>query len=256
MSRPLLLDLFCGAGGAAVGYHRAGFDILGVDINPQPNYPFPFMQADALEVLVGIVELGLNGWSKLTYWVDFNPRSRNGPSGFPARYRFDAIHASPPCQRYSQATNMHDKSKHPDLVGPVRSMLDTIGLPYVIENVEGAPLVDPVTLCGSMFGVERLRRHRLFETNWPLTGSVCQHEILTDVLSVTGHGEGGSHRGGTKRGAWWGQAERRKAMGIDWMNRGELAESIPPAYTEFVGAQLIQQIAPSPDGTDAATTAA
>jgi len=215
--RPRLLDLFCGAGGAAMGYHRAGFDVYGIDINPQPHYPFHFIRYNALDLLPN-------------YW-----------------WSVDAVHASPPCQAYSAATVMHDRDKYDDLIAPTRELLEASGLPYVIENVVGAPLVEPVELCGSMFGMERIRRHRLFESNVALSApGPCRHDLQRDVLSVTGHGEGGSHRGGTKRGAHWGQAERRKAMGIDWMNRAELALSIPPAYTEFIGAQLlahIQQVA-------------
>lgn len=211
MNRPVILDLFCGAGGAAMGYHRAGFDVVGVDINPQPNYPFEFYRADALEALE---------------CLPF----------------FDAIHASPPCQRYSQATNMHDKTKHPDLVGPVREALIRRGVPYVIENVPGAPLLDPVMLCGSMWGIERLRRHRLFESSFWMPQPECDHSFQYDLLSVTGHGEGGSHRDGGKRGPYWGQAERREVMGIHWMNRRELAESIPPIFTAWVGRHLLNSV--------------
>ena len=215
----MLLDLFCGAGGAAMGYHRAGFDVVGVDIEPQPHYPFRFIQGDAL-----------SGWTPDEWWM------------------VDAIHASPPCQLYSAATAMHDRTRYVDLVAPTRELLKASGLPYVIENVEGAPLIDPITLCGSMFGIFRLRRHRLFESNWPiLRPGPCRHDEQSDVLSVSGHGEGGSHRGGTKRGPYWGQAERRKAMGIDWMNRTELAQSIPPAYSEHVGRQLLAHLRPGSD---------
>jgi len=218
--RPTILDLFCKAGGAAKGYSDAGFTVLGVDIAPQPNYPFPFVQADALDALRSLID-------------------GCGPLG---GFTFDAIHASPPCQLYSQATNMHDKTQYPDLVGPTRELLEATGLPYIIENVPGAPLINPVVYCGSMFLQPRLRRHRHFETNWPLVSQECIHDIQSDLLSVTGHGEGGSHRNGTKRGPYWGQAERRKAMGIDWMNRTELAESIPPYFTAHVGRQLIDRL--------------
>ncbi len=215
MSRPVLLDLFCGAGGAAMGYHRAGFDVVGVDLELQRNYPFDLYQ----EIITNS-----NGWV------------------FELIRAADAVHASPPCQKYSQATNMHDKTDYPDMVAEVRGMLQKAEKPYVIENVPGAPLIDPVQLCGSSFGIERLRRHRLFEANWGLEGKPCDHSIQKDVLSVTGHGEGGSHRGGTKRGPYWGQEERKRAMGIDWMNRTELAQAIPPAYTEYIGRQLIEQL--------------
>ena len=141
--RPRLLDLFCGAGGAAVGYHRAGFDVVGVDITPQPNYPFEFVQADALDCARLVIRCGTA--------------------------TFDAIHASPPCQAYiaacRRATSAAD---HPDLIGPTRELLQATGLPYVIENVARRPAASTaVLLCGSMFGLG-VRRHRLFETNWPL----------------------------------------------------------------------------------------
>src|SRR5512139_314282 len=147
---PRILDLFCGAGGAAVGYHRAGFDVVGVDINPQPNYPFEFVQADALWALQQL-QVG----SLLDYHLS----------------DFDAIHASPPCQRYSTATKRNGTElEHPDLIGPTRELLQATGLPYVIENVVGAPLRDSILLCGSWFALGadgyRLKRHRLFETSW------------------------------------------------------------------------------------------
>lgn len=137
--RPLLLDLFSGAGGAAVGYHRAGFDVVGVDIEPQPDYPFRFYRHDALQFLAEHARL------------------------------FDAVHASPPCQHYCR-TNRGNSGNHlayPDLVADIRRALERTALPYVIENVPGAPLHDPVTLCGEMFGL-RVIRHRLFESNLPL----------------------------------------------------------------------------------------
>lgn len=145
-----ILDLFCGAGGASMGYHRAFSDaeILGVDITPQPNYPFSFVRANAV-----------------TY----------SPTGF------DLIHASPPCQHFTMyRNNVRDiKDRYEDLVAPTRFMLETSGIPYVIENVPGAPLHNPVTLCGSMFGLD-VRRHRLFETNWPIEVPACDHKVWTE----------------------------------------------------------------------------
>ena len=152
MNRPRLLDLFSGAGGAAMGYHRAGFDVVGVDNAPQPNYPFPFELADAM-----------------TFPLD----------------GYDAIHASPPCQAYSITKNAHGR-EHPMLVEPVRFRLAGSGLPWVIENVPGAPLLDPVTICGSMFDLRawdyyinqmvQLRRHRLFESSVALVApGPCRH---------------------------------------------------------------------------------
>jgi hypothetical protein len=143
MSQPLLIDLYCGAGGASDGYHRAGFEVIGVDIDPQPLYPFEFIQADALSDVP---------WMSLYRW------------------RFlAAVHASPPCQRFSDLAHRNGNANDwPDLIEPTRQLLKATGLPYVIENVEGAPLMDPVTLCGTMFPETAVIRHRLFETNWPL----------------------------------------------------------------------------------------
>ncbi len=209
MSRPLLLDLFCGAGGAAMGYYRAGFDVIGVDINPQPHYPFEFRQEDALDVHPEILQ------------------------------QFDVIHASPPCQAYSASTR--NDIEYPDLVGPTRDLLLSSGIPYVIENVRGAPLIDPIELCGSMFDelLPRLQRHRLFESYVAITApGPCRHHLTYDVMTVHGHGE----RGDTGRvGPYWGAAARKEAMGIDWnANRDEVAQAIPPAYTEHIGRQLLE----------------
>jgi len=219
MSRPLLLDLFCCEGGAATGYHRAGFDVIGVDIDPQPRYPFTFVQADALSLPMNIT-------------------------------RFDAIHASPPCQLYSVSTVMHDRSAYPDLVEPTRDMLVASGLPWVIENVPGAPLVErgqmtfdgrsTVMLCGSMLGMERVQRHRMFESNVDLVEpGPCRHDQQADVMTIVGHSE----QGRTGRvGPHWGLEARREAMGMPWASREGIPEAIPPAYTEFIGRQLLDQI--------------
>lgn len=216
--RPRLLDLFCGAGGAAMGYYRAGFHVVGVDINPQPHYPFEFIQADALNVLA----------------CTSLPDSSRGP--------FDAIHASPPCQAYSRAGALRtEKRSHPDLVGKTRDHLIASGLPYVIENVPGAPLIDPVQLCGTAFGLGGpdwdLQRHRLFETNFSLRSLGCQHS--KPAISVVGHGATKATRERLGRNPMI--AEKRTAMGIDWMNRDELSEAIPPAYTKYIGFQLRQR---------------
>lgn len=220
MTRPRLLDLFSGAGGCAVGYHRAGFDVVGVDLHPQRNYPFEFHQADAL-----------------TYPLD----------------GFDAIHASPVCKLWSRVTRTAvDPTVHPDLLTPMRERLAEWGGPYVIENVPEAPLIDPIILCGSMFDLD-VKRHRGFEANWGLKNHwwPCRHGIWTPrfhpnrsdrkknpnakarVVTVAGHGNDGP--GG--RVADW-----RKAMGIDWMTRDELAQAIPPVYTEFIGGQLLAHL--------------
>lgn len=200
-----------------MGYHRAGFDVIGVDLNPQPRYPFEFHQADAL-----------------TYPLD----------------GFDAIHASPPCQLYSVSTVMHDKAKYPDLVGPTRDMLMTTSLPWIIENVPGAPLVDvgqttfdgrsSFLLCGSMFGMKRLQRHRVFETNtWITSPGRCRHDEQADVMTIVGHSEQG--RSG-RVGELWGTSARREVMGMPWASREGLPEAIPPAYTEFIGRQLLMHL--------------
>lgn len=222
--RPLLLDLFCGAGGAAMGYHRAGFEVIGVDVAPQPNFPFEFIQADWAEPLTVLPGL----WDR---------------AGRPY-----VIHASPPCQRYSTMTRRWDRSsEHPDLVDPVREHLELIGAPFVIENVVGAPLREPLMLCGSMFGLGAqgygLRRHRIFEAgggfsfSFPPAG--CAH--VGPALPVYGHPGGSSKRDGLK---FPGIAAWREGMGIDWMSGDELAESIPPAYTEWIGGQLIRAVGP------------
>lgn len=226
MSRPRLLDLFCGAGGCSVGYHRAGFDVTGVDIEPQPNYPHRFIQADAMAVL-------RDNLMDDRLYLD----------------QFDVIHASPPCQAYSVANNIHGRSDHPDLVEPVRRLLQVWGGPYVIENVPGAPLRNPMQLCGLSLGLN-VKRHRLFESNaWMMAPPCGSH--AGDWLLVFGHTvlERGQVIGKAKGG---GNTIKRKhtttdrgreAMGIDWMTRDELSQAIPPAYTEFIGEQLIEHLA-------------
>ncbi len=219
--KPRLLDLFCGAGGAAMGYHRAGFEVVGVDIRPQPHYPFEFHQIDALELMAEHFDRwDVRGWDSQT---------------------FSAIHASPPCQAYSVATKVHGAAQvatHPDLVAPTRDALDRTGLPYVIENVPGAPLRGSLLLCGSMFGLE-VRRHRIFEGAVPMMAPLgCNH---TDAaVPVYGHTGAGANRGREReRGRSNGVADWRRAMDIDWMTVNELAEAIPPAYTEWIGTQLL-----------------
>jgi len=213
--RPKLLDLYCGAGGASTGYAEAGFDVIGVDIAPQPHYPFPFVRLDALQLD--------------PVYLD----------------RFDLIHASPPCQRYSGMSKRWDRSgDHPDLIGPTRELLFASGVPFVIENVQGAPLLDALTLCGSMFGLRsgayQLRRHRLFEAHgvelWPAPAQ-CAHS--GPALPVYGHAGGRSVRDGL---SFPGTAAWREGMGISWMTGAELAESIPPAFTQWVGGRAMTQL--------------
>ena len=194
-----------------MGYHRAGFDeIVGIDIEPMPRYPFTFIQGDALNPSVDLSD-------------------------------FDLIHASPPCQAYSVQTNMHDKSQYPDLIPTTRDLLKSAGVPYIVENVPGAPLINHVRICGSGLGMRRIRRHRWFEASFPIVGVPCDHSINVDILSVAGHGEGGSHRGGTKRGSYWGVEAKQAAMGIDWMNRDELSQAIPPRFTLHLALQFLDQ---------------
>ncbi len=250
-ARPKLLDLFCGAGGAAMGYFRAGFDVVGVDIKPQPRYPFEFIQGDALEILDGGPALG-----KM-------PRLPE---------QFDAIHASPPCQAYStMRRGLWKDREHPDLIAATRERLMAVGVPYVIENVENARrlLINPVKLCGTMFGLgtsngAQLRRHRYFECSFDLLFTPpCAHNAYAAVpvygggqngdyhhprrapkrvpatIGVWGHAGGSSERDGLVQ---FNTAARREAMGIDWMTGDELSESIPPAYTRWVGDQLMAHL--------------
>jgi DNA (cytosine-5)-methyltransferase 1 len=215
--KPRLLDLFCGAGGCSVGYHRAGFDVVGVDINPQPNYPFEFIQAD------------------VAAWASVSAEFLRG-----LEYRtFDAIHASPPCQAYIRSGNVAKDGRHPDLISPTRGLLQATGLPWVIENVPGAPIRADALLCGSMFGLE-VRRHRLFEFSWNeplLTWPCCHNRKVTGVYGNP-HGASGAASGmlPSDLKTW------SRAMDINWMTTAELADAIPPAYTQFIGAQLMAHI--------------
>lgn len=206
MTRPRLLDLFCGAGGAAVGYHRAGFDVVGVDRKLQPHYPFEFRQDDAR-------------------WVDL--------SGF------DAIHASPPCQAYSIAAR-YTRKTYPEFLAAIRDRLIASGVPWVIENVPGAPMRADYRICGCMVGLPRLRRVRWFETSWHHfeMSPPCEH--IEPAVTVCGHGTPSWTRAAHGRNMT--VADWRDAMGIDWMNRTELAQAIPPAYTEHIGRELLSQV--------------
>jgi DNA (cytosine-5)-methyltransferase 1 len=220
--RPRLLDLFCGAGGAAVGYDRAGFDVVGVDIRPQPRYPFEFVQADVMAL------------------TPFD------------MHDYDAIHASPPCHDHSTVTGRNRKAVGPKgtgwMLGATIDLLAATGRPFVIENVETAEFprsVFRLRLCGSSFGLD-VRRHRWFAANVAMLAPAREHhwqrprfrsldsrrETLASVVGVHGHLN------------YAGEAEvRNQAMGIEWMNQAELAQAIPPAYTQFIGEYLLAELA-------------
>ena len=221
MARPRLLDLFCGAGGAAMGYYRAGFDVVGVDIKPQPHYPFEFHQGDALDYLLA------NGWEIITE-------------------EFDAIHASPPCQFGTAYRRRPEHVKEsPNLIPQTRKLiacLGIFGIPYVIENnySNRTHLREPFMLCGSSFGLD-VQRHRMFETPVPMLPPPCDHAWQAPRFPQA------TNRANLRRtveiGVWRiPLADQRQAMGIDWMDLEELSEAIPPAYTEWIGAQLIRAI--------------
>ncbi len=191
-----------------MGYHRAGFDVVGVDIKPQPHYPFEFIQADALH-------FNLSG--------------------------FDVIHASPPCQAYSRTAALHN-CRYPDHYEEVKDKLIDWGMPWVIENVIGAPYNSGIVLCGSMFGLG-VWRHRNFESSGLLLSPGCRHDLCPEPIDVTGTGgraerqnkySGGEHRKPLNI------THARDVMGIEWMTRKELSQAIPPAYTEFIGKELLR----------------
>jgi DNA (cytosine-5)-methyltransferase 1 len=187
-----LLDLFCGAGGAGMGYHLAGFEVVGVDIDPQPNYPFEFVQADAM-----------------TFPLD----------------GFDAIHASPPCQHYAPVTRWRGRAEdHPDLLQATVERLKENGRPWVVENVPYAPISPDFVLCGSAFGL-KVRRHRWFLTSWSGFALMpsCRHEGLLPFM----------HKG---------ERAYADAMGCQWMTNREAREAIPPAYTDWIGRELLAHI--------------
>lgn len=233
MNAPKLLDLFCCEGGAAMGYHQAGFDVIGVDINPQPLYPFAFHQGDALEVMRGLILSDVLGVPVKLAGEEY------------VLSDFAVIHASPPCQAHSTITP--DKSKHVDLIPEIRGALIEACLPFVIENVEGAKraLIDPVRLCGSSFGL-RVRRHRYFESNVPLLALPCEHGAQGVPVGVYGdHADTFSTRpNGTSRGVKAAtDDEAREVMGMPWASWHGTTQAIPPAYSRHIGAQLIAHLA-------------
>jgi len=197
LRRPKALDLFCCAGGASAGLHSAGFDVVGVDIEPQPHYPFPFIQADATKISFA---------------------------------GFDFIWASPPCQAYTLCQRIQD-NEHPELIEPTRAMLKASRIPYCIENVPGAPLINPIELCGAMFGL-RTYRHRIFECSFAIAPPPHPEHVAPlrkmgrpvrdgEFIHVVGN--------------FSGVQLARDAMGIQWMPRDKLREAIPPAYAEYIG---------------------
>lgn len=219
-----LLDLYCGAGGASMGYHHAGFEVTGVDAIAQPNYPFEFIHSNVFDLSYGFYD------------------------------EFDFIHASPPCQGYLSLNRKDHNNKYPLLIGPTRTLLFESGKPFVIENVLVNPLNHPLMLCGTMFDLGVIR-HRYFETNYepaPYAPKVCHH------VGKAYEGAYCSVYSGGYRSGQWGNKERRKnlkikppetieqwkeAMDIDWMKtRRELIESIPPAYTEWVGKLIFNKL--------------
>ena len=206
-----LLDLYCKAGGASKGYADAGFEVTGIDIKKQKRYPFTFIQADCLEVLKDLDYLRT----------------------------FDVIAASPPCQTHSATKHLRvaqgKTTDKVDLIPQTREALIASGKPYVIENVPGAPLINPVQFCGSSFGL-KVRRHRLFESNLALTGSSCKHKEQGRPVGVYGSMKDEIPSGGRTAKTI---EEAREAMGIDWMIWGELVEAIPPVYTYEIGKQLV-----------------
>lgn len=215
--RPRLLDLFCGAGGAAMGYSRAGFEVVGVDIKPQPHYPFEFHQADAMT--------------------------------FPLA-NYDAIHASPPCQGYSIMRNLPwlRGKEYPLLIPGTLARLTESGVPYVIENVYGARRELPAGwLCGGMFGLP-FYRHRLFATNWAWfqPGHPRHQFSVRNGRTMGSRARDIVHNGAQRVGANVGHAagvqDARDAMECQWMTRDELSQAIPPAYTEYIGSQLMAVI--------------
>jgi len=212
MNKPKLLDLFCGAGGAAVGYHRAGFEVVGVDIKPQKHFPFWFIQGDAMKA----------------EFEDFN-----------------VVHASPPCQAHSALRHLYPKKDYECFIDRIRDKLLAWGGPYIIENVPNSPLVNPIMLCGSSFGL-RVRRHRLFESNVSLKTLPCNHKGQGRPIDVSGTGgqrvnrRENDHGGNTNKPR--NIEEARNAIGIDWADRYGISQAIPPAYTEWIGKQLMEYL--------------
>jgi DNA (cytosine-5)-methyltransferase 1 len=231
-----ILDLFCGGGGAAMGLHQAfpEAEIVGVDIAPQKHYPFTFIQSDWYGAIARLPGL----WEHVDHYGCANCNGDGCELCRGERELF--VWASPPCQRYSTMTKKWARSDHPDLVDSVRESLMELDCSFCIENVPGAPLHAPITLCGSMFGL-KVRRHRIFEVNFSCLAPCCNHALQPEVVGVYGHAGGSSKRDGL---TFSGTDSWREAMGIDWMTGNELAEAIPPAYSRYIGEQF--KLASSP----------
>ena len=206
MKKPRLLDCYCGAGGAAVGYSRAGFIVTGVDLFPMPRYPYEFIRANVLDLDIDFLR------------------------------SFDVIHARPPCQRFTTLSGMPDAREHPNLIPATRELLRASGRPYVIENTPRAPLIDPIRLCGSMFGLgvkdAELRRHRMFETSFFVPRLRCRHGAMHKrVIGVYGEGCRDSRRKFDRSIPEFTVRDGREAMEIEYMTTDELSQSIPQAYS-------------------------
>lgn len=219
--RPRVLDLFCKAGGAAKGLHSAGFDVVGVDLEHQPRYPYEFHQADAMTFpLVG----------------------------------FDFFWASPVCQGYTAMRHAPNAKgdAHPKLIGPVRERFQATGVPWCIENVEEArwAMHDPITLCGSMFGLGaqgcRTQRHRLFECSFKIKQPECKHDARPVIGVYGGHARKRARSAGGRgtKDIWIGghKAAASEALGIDWMTLDELSEAIPPVFAEYIAANALRRV--------------
>ena len=209
-----LLDLYCGVGGASMGYSHAGFDVTGVDLKHGKRYPFNYIRANVLEILADIEFL-------------------NG---------FDVIHASPPCQTHSITKNLRiaqgKSTSKIDLIPETRAGLIKSAKPFIIENVMGSPLIDPIMLCGSAFGL-KVRRHRIFESNIKLTGSLCDHKKQGRPVGVYGSLNDEIPNGGKTAKTI---TEAREVMGIEWGIWTELVEAIPPIFTQYLGKQAINEL--------------
>jgi DNA (cytosine-5)-methyltransferase 1 len=248
--RPLLLDLYCGAGGAGFGYHLAGFDVIGVDKEPQEHYPFPFIEADALKTLDALLAGGTvldmaGAWRGCREHLVAWPCREAGDLGSLMLADLSACHSSPPCQFATIYNNNreHVRTDHPNLIPATRERLLATGLPYIIENVPRARpwLRDPVQLCGTSFGIE-VRRHRLFESNVALEAPPCDHGRFTARKYP-----GSSNRPNGRTVCNVGEYRvplrlQQEAMQIPWMSLAEIAQAIPPAMTLELGFQLVRHL--------------